>query len=151
MTDCVVEAVDKLGEWTVFLCKVCGRRRNSKRSAVADIHFHCAGYPVPDNWRPPPLSVTHDGPGFAKRLVNFTLASIQHAMAGMPTCTQTEIAARYDICRACELYKPDKDNPDVGRCTHEKCGCGVSGVEKFVSKLAWRDQDCPLGKWPAID
>ena len=89
-------------------------------------------------------------PSAPRKLANFTLAAITHFAAGAPTCSQEEIDARYNTCRACELYLPDKDNPEVGTCTHKKCGCQVTRVQGFVSKLAWRDQDCPIGKWQTL-
>ena len=27
------------------------------------------------------------------------------------------------------------------------CGCNVNGKKVFLNKLAWADQECPLGKW----
>lgn len=107
---------------------------------------------MPDNWKPSPVRPKAEsaGPSFAKRLVNFSLAAIKHVMASMPTCTEEEISHRYAVCRGCELYRPSEDNPDVGRCLHKTCGCTVSQESRFVSKLAWRDQDCPLGKWPEL-
>lgn len=94
--------------------------------------------------RPPPP------PSLGQRLANFSVAAIGHLLSGCPTCSQEQIDARYEICQACPLYRPDKHNPNVGICTHPKCGCGVSREQQFLSKLAWLDQSCPLGKWPPI-
>lgn len=27
------------------------------------------------------------------------------------------------------------------------CGCNVNRKKVFLNKLAWADQECPLGKW----
>ena len=88
-------------------------------------------------------------PSIAKRLLNFSRASISHVLAGCPTCTDEQIAERYAICRGCELHRQHPDNPAIGYCSHPTCGCTIT-IEGFVSKLAWADQQCPLGKWPAI-
>jgi hypothetical protein len=98
----------------------------------------------------PSLPIKTEPPRQARRLLNFTVAAIQHFRAGMPTCTQEEIDARIAVCHGCELYKPSADNPDVGHCRHKSCGCGITREARFVSKLAWRDQKCPLGKWPEL-
>lgn len=85
-----------------------------------------------------------------RRLVNFTKAAISHVFSGAPTCTQEQIDERYAVCRDCHLYIPDADNPEIGHCGHEDCGCGISRVAGYVKKLAWADQSCPLKKWLAI-
>lgn len=95
-------------------------------------------------------SVQPAPPPFGKRLANFSVAAIGHLLAGCPACTQEQIDERYAVCVTCPLYRPDKHNPDVGICTHEKCGCGVSREQKFITKLGWLDGACPLGKWPSI-
>jgi hypothetical protein len=70
------------------------------------------------------------------------------AFVSRPGGEAVEVAERIAICRTCELYKGDQVN---GVCTHESCGCPVNDSMKVVSKLAWRDHDCPLGKWPKLD
>lgn len=90
-------------------------------------------------------------PPLLRRIGNFSRAAIAHAMNGAPTCTDEEIAARHAICQGCELYKPDEQAPDVGVCTHRDCGCTIQMGRRFVTKLGWRDQTCPLGKWPELD
>jgi hypothetical protein len=133
---CIMEATGDIRSDGQFChaCKVCGVQYWSKYSDPAKIRRAC---PATRNAMFPPLG---------KRLANFTVAAIGHAMAGAPTCTDDEIAARLAICRGCTEFRPDKDNPEIGACG--KCGCHVSGLlPKFVSKLAWADQHCPLGKW----
>lgn len=150
--DCILHRIGKAPSGLhLHQCKVCGQRYESGREDPEKVHKpSCPERPVPDNWKPSPARQKSDGPGLARRVSNFTLAAIGHAFAGLPTCTQAEADQRLAVCHGCELYKPNKDNPKIGRCTHAKCGCEISGVEKFASKLFWRDQDCPLGKWPEL-
>lgn len=75
---------------------------------------------------------------FAERAKNFAVASAKHIAAGLPMASEEEIARRFAICQACEFYKD-------GAC--QKCGCPVVREKKFISKLAWADQSCPVGKW----
>ena len=100
---------------------------------------------VPRGPKRPPM------PPLFQRLANFSRAAIAHALSGNPTCSQAQIDERLAICRACEKFKPDTDRPDLGVCTHSKCGCKVRREEKYLNKLAWADQECPLGKWKRVD
>lgn len=72
------------------------------------------------------------------RIKNFTVAAASHVAAGMPMASDEEIIRRHDICLGCEHLV---DNA----CT--QCGCPVSRVKGYVSKLSWADQECPIGKW----
>lgn len=69
---------------------------------------------------------------------NFAFATAKHIAAGSPTCSDEEIGRRHDICLGCEFFKANS-------CS--KCGCPISRDRKFISKLAWADQSCPVGKW----
>jgi len=80
-------------------------------------------------------------PGALERMKNFASASAQHIAAGMPRASDEEIARRFDICQVCEFF-------DGKSCT--KCGCGISRDAKHLSKLAWSDQSCPVGKWGKV-
>lgn len=124
--DCVLLPPD-------FVCPHCTRPGREGQ------HRNCPKRPVA-----PPLPPLH------KRLANFAVAAIGHALAGLPTCTQEEIDERLAICHQCELYLPDRDNPTIGHCTHPDCGCSITNLQGFVKKLAWADQSCPLGKWLKI-
>jgi hypothetical protein len=43
----------------------------------------------------------------------------------------------------------DESNLDMAACS--QFGCPANGrLPKFASKLAWADQQCPLGKWPKL-
>lgn len=76
--------------------------------------------------------------GFYKRVKNFAAAAVSHVAAGMPMASDEDIVRRHDICLACERLID-------GACAD--CGCPVSRVRSFISKLSWADQECPRGKW----
>jgi len=71
------------------------------------------------------------------RAFRFTKAAISHVVQGSPTSSQDEIDHRMSICRRCEYFTG---------ATCLKCGCLVNS-RAFLNKLAWRDQDCPIGRW----
>jgi len=81
-------------------------------------------------------------PSLSKKLKAFTVNAIKHVAKGMPTCTQEEIDQRLDICRGCKWFKG-------GTCL--KCGCACVKNKKFLNKLAWADQECPIGKWGKVE
>lgn len=75
---------------------------------------------------------------FRKKIANFILASIKHILNGGKRTSQEEREKRYSICQNCEFF-------DNNSCT--QCGCPISRHEKFISKLDWANQHCPIGKW----
>jgi hypothetical protein len=79
-----------------------------------------------------------DAPSFLTKVKNFASATVQHVAAGMPMATDEEIIRRHDICLGCQHLQNDACN---------LCGCPVSRVSGYVSKLSWADQKCPAGKW----
>lgn len=83
-----------------------------------------------------------DQPTFIKKIMNFAESTVSHIKSGMPTCTNEQIIQRHDICLGCEFFSDDT-------CT--KCGCPLIRNKQFVSKLAWADQECPVGKWGKIN
>ena len=56
-------------------------------------------------------------------------------------CSQEEIDARLAICDSCEYYEND---------TCLQCGCAISRDRVFGNKLAYKDKECPIGKWGRI-
>ena len=92
----------------------------------------------------PPVTLTQqdlartDAPSFLTKVKNFAAAATEHLAAGMPMASDEEILRRHDICRGCEFLKHNS-------CM--KCGCPVNRDKKFMSKLSWADQECPVGKW----
>lgn len=66
-----------------------------------------------------------------------------HVYSGFPKTTKQEILYRYHICEQCDDFNKQKIQCNI-------CGCYLSKQKKFLNKLAWADQECPLGKWPKI-
>ena len=83
-----------------------------------------------------------ESPSLSRKFKNFTVGAIKHIAKGMPTCTQEEIDERLEICRGCKWFRG-------GSCL--KCGCACNNNKKFLNKLAWADQKCPIGKWGKIE
>jgi hypothetical protein len=81
-----------------------------------------------------PLSLT-------QKAVNFAKATAQHVAAGVPRCTDEQVASRHAICLTCEFLKD-------GAC--EKCGCPVIRERAYISKLSWAGESCPVGKWGPV-
>lgn len=88
--------------------------------------------------QPPALAREADPVSWLQKARNFAKATAQHVAAGMPTASDEEILRRHAICTGCEFFVNDSCG---------KCGCPISRDRKFVSKLAWADQSCPVGKW----
>lgn len=64
-----------------------------------------------------------------------------HIWLGFPKCKVDQIKKRFKICsESCDMY-----NKIDSTCM--MCGCNLSEKKIFLNKLAWADQECPLGKW----
>lgn len=87
-------------------------------------------------------------PNIIQKAVNFAGAVTKHIISGLHKCTQEQIDNRLSICKGCELYI-QKENGGV--CGHQSCGCNLKNEQVFLNKLAWADQQCPLGKWSKIE
>lgn len=83
-------------------------------------------------------AVRKSQPSLAQKAMNFAAAAAQHIAAGAPMASDEEVARRFAICQGCEFY-------DGKACS--KCGCPVVRERKYLSKLSWADQSCPVGKW----
>lgn len=120
----------------------CVVERNGERWTVDETHpdFPHPRIPVATQagLAPPPLERGADDVSFLSKARGFAVAAAKHFAAGMPTCSDAEILRRHDICMACEHFRGSS-------CT--KCGCPVYRDRRFVSKLAWAEQSCPVGKW----
>lgn len=66
-----------------------------------------------------------------------------HVYRGFPKCTKLEILTRYNICNSCEEFDKIKSVCNI-------CGCNLSRKKRFLNKLAWADQECPIAKWPRL-
>lgn len=77
-------------------------------------------------------------PSLVEKAVNFATSAARHVAAGAPQASQEEVSRRFAICQSCEFY----DGKACG-----KCGCPVVREKKFLSKLSWANESCPVGKW----
>jgi hypothetical protein len=77
------------------------------------------------------------------RIKTFLRSLLFHIYAGFPKSTKEQILSRYNICLSCEKYNSLKLECGV-------CGCAISNKSKFLNKLAWADQECPIGKWQKV-
>jgi hypothetical protein len=93
-----------------------------------------AGFLPPEGPPPPAAVIPPQAPGLLTKAVNFATAVAGHVAAGMPEATPELKAARLAVCSTCDQRLPG------GVCAG--CGCDLD------RKASWRDQDCPLGKWP---
>lgn len=81
---------------------------------------------------------------FLIRLQTFVKSLFFHVMSGLPKSNQDEINSRYFICITCDQFDKQKSQCNV-------CGCNITRKSQFLNKLAWADQECPLGKWTKIN
>ena len=72
------------------------------------------------------------------KIKNFAKATQSHILSGAKLCTDEQIEQRYEVCIKCPYFM---DN------TCDKCGCPLYRNKKFISKLSWADQACPIGRW----
>jgi hypothetical protein len=77
------------------------------------------------------------------KLKTFLKSLIFHIYAGSPKTTKDEILSRLSFCTSCEHFKIIKQECGI-------CGCSISDKSIFLNKLAWADQECPVGKWGKI-
>lgn len=82
----------------------------------------------------------HPKPGLTllQKAQSFAASAARHVAAGLPHASDEEVARRFAICQACEHF-------DGKAC--RQCGCPVVRERKFVSKLSWAHEKCPVGKW----
>lgn len=82
-----------------------------------------------------------DAPPLTQKIANFAKSAVRHVASGMPMCTQEQVDERFAICQGCEFLKD-------GACL--KCGCPLVREKKFLSKLSWANESCPVGKWGPV-
>jgi hypothetical protein len=82
----------------------------------------------------------HRKPGVSllTKAKNFAASAAKHVAAGAPQATDEQVAERFAICQGCEHF-------DGKAC--RQCGCPVVREKKFLSKLSWANEKCPVGKW----
>jgi len=80
-----------------------------------------------------------------QKIKTFIKSLLFHVWAGFPKSSQEEISKRFKICTSdCDMYNR-KDS------TCMMCGCNLSNKKIFMNKLAWADQECPIGKWSKVN
>lgn len=112
--------------------------------AVHIVDSWVVGTPAPP--RPEPKAVP-----LLTKAANFASAVAQHVAAGMPQASAELVAARLAVCQKGEGLSPDQINGeacDHYRASDNTCG-GANGCGCYLAeKSKWRDQSCPLGRWP---
>jgi len=78
------------------------------------------------------------GVSVLQKVKNLASSAAKYVAAGMPQASEEEVAKRFAICEACEHF-------DGKAC--RQCGCPVVRERKFLSKLSWANEKCPVGKW----
>jgi hypothetical protein len=118
-----------------YVCKLCNNRMSyvSKDGEIPKIPC------VTKLSKPIPVpKVQHQQPALHKKIFNFIVAVYNHIRNGGKRTTLEERTKRLNICTGCEYY-------DGIACT--KCGCPITRYQQYISKLDWKDQKCPIGKW----
>lgn len=112
----------------IFKCEVCGSivKKNCKQN--------CSG------------QKQEKSPGLVRKIVNFVPAAISHAIKGNPTVSEDKMRERLSICKGCQLYDKIKEI-----CTHSSCGCPIKDNLEYRNKIAWADQECPIGLWGKVE
>lgn len=80
---------------------------------------------------------------FLVRIKTFVKSLLFHICAGFPKSSKEQILFRYSICQQCDMF-----NQKDSQCL--VCGCNINKKKVFLNKLAWADQECPIGKWNKI-
>lgn len=113
-------------------CPHCGRAaRRDPRGAL--VRRMC----VP---RPPDLTPAADRLGVSLADVGrYAAALTRWTLAGLPTRTDSQVAALYALCTACPRLTGD-------RCSACRCRVAPSGLA-MANKLRMATEACPLGKW----
>lgn len=142
---CTFEWKDEANK--IVECTTCGRMVETRQTDLKLIRRICNAGEKPENGVQLIPKVTP--PPTITRVKNFTKAAVAHFTAGSPTCTQEEIDARFEICKACPLFISKNDG--VGVCGHQNCGCNITNTITYLNKLGWADQKCPIDKWGTIE
>lgn len=132
MSDCVLSPVGLCHDGRVLLkCEKCGAEICSTVATIAEKRHTCGDTAA----KPKKQSMISSA-------LSFAAAAASHASRGFPIASDDEIERRHSTCLQCEFLVDDA-------CS--KCGCPISRAKKFISKLAWADQECPVGKWGKSD
>lgn len=128
--------------YTLDEVRACIVSKEGDQITVDETHPAYPAKPKPGFTPPAALDLSRaDAPSFLTKVKNFAVASAKHVAGGAPMASDAEIIRRHDICMACEFFK---DN------ACQKCGCPLSRARKFLSKLSWAGESCPVGKWGPV-
>jgi hypothetical protein len=129
-------------------CAQCGRSSKSPKKPVAVCRIAAAllkeryGEQITvDETHPAYPRAAKPGVSLITKARNFAASAAKHVASGMPQATEEQVAARFAICQGCEHF-------DGKAC--RKCGCPVVRERKFLSKLSWAGESCPVGKWGPV-
>lgn len=103
------------------------------------------GHRVATHEPEPPVSKCQElhRPGLAE-VGSFALSLFKLAAHG-GMATGATVEKRLRICQQCDKFRPKQNRCNV-------CGCKVNDksgnwLKNLTNKLAYPDQECPLGKW----
>lgn len=118
-----------------FICPCCKTKIPSGFSA--DKIINCCPEPC-----------TKEPRNFIYKISRYLKEYARHVLNGKPESTERQIIDRFKICQGCEEYIPQQINS--GQCA--ECGCVINllPASKGKNKLAWADEECPLGKWSSL-
>lgn len=135
--------LEEINSGSAYQCKIC-KLIYSIRSTDAQLKVPClvklsrqTNLEIDSNYKVESI-LEHGHPSLLTKIKNFLIALYKHIISGAKRTSATERQRRYDICAACEFF-------DGHACT--KCGCPISRQARFISKLDWSDQHCPINKW----
>lgn len=121
-----------------MFCKFVKLDDNHYQCSVCDLVLYSLDGNPPNFICNKSLQNNEDLPSFLEKVKNFALASVGHIKSGMKLASNDTIISRFNECKKCEFYKDES-------CS--KCGCPVFAHKKYISKLSWSEQECPVGKW----
>ena len=78
-------------------------------------------------------------PTLTEKARNFIRATVKHVATGMNLVSNEIQEKRMTICKGCEFYDDNNQNPHCS-----KCGCFLN------IKTTWASEGCPVGKWEAV-
>lgn len=78
-------------------------------------------------------------PGLVGKAKNLLKATLNHVATGMHLVSPEVQQERMDICKPCEFYDNNSQNPHCS-----ECGCFLN------IKTTWASEGCPIGKWESV-
>lgn len=143
---CELEETNTTGRYQCKVCNVLYNLEKNGSTSPSQIPIPCLvkmsqqgnKLDIDLNYKVESILPQNKHPSLLTKVKNFLTALYKHLVSGAKRTSATERQRRYDICAGCEFF-------DGNACT--KCGCPISRQARFVSKLDWSDQHCPIDKW----